>query len=237
MPGFCLPKKVSGACWPGVLGGSSGCAPGQLQQPPVRVACSLCWSPSQCAALWWPSADRAHHALDSSSEAVSARASEWARGGGCANPLSSTCWVPCPAVRSQPLGSGSVSATLGTPWCWRQDGCWECLALGGKSVGLGCLSLDSQLWFSCQGVTSILPVLREGVLTGSPEQKEEAAKGLGLVIRLTSADALRPSVVSITGPLIRILGDRFNWTVKAALLETLSLLLGKASQLGSQDSI
>lgn len=67
---------------------------------------------------------------------------------------------------------------------------WEC-------VGLGCLRLDSLLWLSCQGVTSILPVLREGVLTGSPEQKEEAAKGLGLVIRLTSADALRPSVVSI----------------------------------------
>lgn len=82
---------------------------------------------------------------------------------------------------------------------------------------------------SCQGVTSILPVLREGVLTGSPEQKEEAAKALGLVIRLTSADALRPSVVSITGPLIRILGDRFSWNVKAALLETLSLLLAKVS--------
>ncbi|XP_053784029.1 stalled ribosome sensor GCN1 [Desmodus rotundus] len=78
-----------------------------------------------------------------------------------------------------------------------------------------------------KGVTSILPVLREGVLTGNPEQKEEAAKALGLVIRLTSADALRPSVVSITGPLIRILGDRFSWNVKAALLETLSLLLAK----------
>lgn len=88
----------------------------------------------------------------------------------------------------------------------------------------------TQVWFSCQGVTSILPVLREGVLTGSPEQKEEAAKALGLVIRLTSADALRPSVVSITGPLIRILGDRFSWNVKAALLETLSLLLAKVSE-------
>lgn len=93
------------------------------------------------------------------------------------------------------------------------------------------LRLDSHVWFSCQGVTSILPVLREGVLTGSPEQKEEAAKALGLVIRLTSADALRPSVVSITGPLIRILGDRFSWNVKAALLETLSLLLAKVSHL------
>ncbi|KAM9391827.1 stalled ribosome sensor GCN1 [Pholidichthys leucotaenia] len=78
-----------------------------------------------------------------------------------------------------------------------------------------------------KGVTCILPVLREGVLTGSPEQKEEAAKALGGVIRLTSAEALRPSVIHITGPLIRILGDRFAWTVKTALLETLTLLLAK----------
>lgn len=76
-------------------------------------------------------------------------------------------------------------------------------------------------------MTSILLVLREGVLTGNPEQKEEAAKALGLVIKLTSAEALKPSVVSITGPLIRILGDRFSWNVKVALLETLSLLLAK----------
>uniref|UniRef100_A0A8C4T4N2 GCN1 activator of EIF2AK4 n=1 Tax=Erpetoichthys calabaricus TaxID=27687 RepID=A0A8C4T4N2_ERPCA len=78
-----------------------------------------------------------------------------------------------------------------------------------------------------KGVISILPVLREGVLTGNPEQKEEAAKALGLVIKLTSAEALRPSVINITGPLIRILGDRFSWNVKVALLETLTLLLGK----------
>ncbi|XP_068166575.1 stalled ribosome sensor GCN1 [Antennarius striatus] len=78
-----------------------------------------------------------------------------------------------------------------------------------------------------KGVTCILPVLREGVLTGSPEQKEEAAKALGGVIKLTSPEALRPSVINITGPLIRILGDRFAWTVKTALLETLALLLAK----------
>ncbi|KAM4051160.1 stalled ribosome sensor GCN1 isoform 1-T1 [Anomaloglossus baeobatrachus] len=78
-----------------------------------------------------------------------------------------------------------------------------------------------------KGVTSILPVLREGVLTGNPDQKEEATKALGLVIKLTSAQALQPSVIGITGPLIRILGDRFNWSVKVALLETLSLLLAK----------
>ncbi|XP_056628816.1 eIF-2-alpha kinase activator GCN1 isoform X1 [Triplophysa dalaica] len=78
-----------------------------------------------------------------------------------------------------------------------------------------------------KGVTCILPVLREGVLTGSPEQKEEAARALGGVIKLTSAEALRPSVVNITGPLIRILGDRFACSVKSALLEALTLLLAK----------
>lgn len=107
-----------------------------------------------------------------------------------------------------------------------------------------------------KGITPILPIFREGILNGPPELKESAAKGLGLwvedtkkvffpnvwrdkwtendervivgeVIKKTSADALKPSVVNITGPLIRILGDRFSFNVKVAVLETLGLLLGK----------
>ncbi|XP_014216178.1 eIF-2-alpha kinase activator GCN1 [Copidosoma floridanum] len=78
-----------------------------------------------------------------------------------------------------------------------------------------------------KGITPILPIFREAILNGMPEAKEQAAQGLGEVIQLTSATALQPSVVHITGPLIRILGDRFNWSVKAAVLETLAILLGK----------
>ncbi|CAG5089337.1 Similar to Gcn1: eIF-2-alpha kinase activator GCN1 (Mus musculus) [Cotesia congregata] len=78
-----------------------------------------------------------------------------------------------------------------------------------------------------KGITPILPIFREAILNGLPEAKEQAAQGLGEVIKLTSAAALQPSVVHITGPLIRILGDRFNWSVKAAVLETLAILLGK----------
>ena len=81
--------------------------------------------------------------------------------------------------------------------------------------------------FNFQGITPILPIFREGILNGPPEMKESAAIGLGEVIKRTSASALRPSVVHITGPLIRILGDRFSFGVKVALLETLALLLGK----------
>lgn len=64
-------------------------------------------------------------------------------------------------------------------------------------------------------------------MNGAPEVKEAAALGLGEVIRKTSPEALKSSVVNITGPLIRILGDRFSFTVKVAMLDTLGLLLGK----------
>ena len=58
-----------------------------------------------------------------------------------------------------------------------------------------------------------------------------AATGLGEVIRVTSAAALKPSVVHITGPLIRILGDRFSHGVKTAVLDTLAVLLAKAKDM------
>ncbi|KAB7504018.1 eIF-2-alpha kinase activator GCN1 [Armadillidium nasatum] len=79
-----------------------------------------------------------------------------------------------------------------------------------------------------KGIQPILPIFREAILNGEPEHKEAAANGLTEVIRLTSSDALKTSVVHITGPLIRILGDRFTWNVKVAVLDTLALLLEKA---------
>ncbi|CAG9808270.1 unnamed protein product [Chironomus riparius] len=78
-----------------------------------------------------------------------------------------------------------------------------------------------------KGIAPLLPVFREGILNGAPEEKECAAQSLGEVIALTSATSLQPSVVHITGPLIRILGDRFNSGVKSAVLETLAILLSK----------
>jgi hypothetical protein len=75
----------------------------------------------------------------------------------------------------------------------------------------------------------VLPIFREGILNGSQDMKEQAAIALGELIEKTSAEALKPSVVNITGPLIRILGDRFAWGVKTAVLETLTLLLSKVN--------
>ncbi|KAJ8966633.1 hypothetical protein NQ314_003400 [Rhamnusium bicolor] len=78
-----------------------------------------------------------------------------------------------------------------------------------------------------KGIAPILPIFREAILNGDGDEKEAAAQGLGEIIRVTSAQALQPSVVAITGPLIRILGDRFSPNVKTAVLEALAILLAK----------
>ena len=82
-----------------------------------------------------------------------------------------------------------------------------------------------------KGIAPVLPIFRESILNGAPELKESAATGLGEVIKVTSAAALKPSVVHITGPLIRILGDRFSHGVKTAVLDTLAVLLAKAKDM------
>ncbi|CAG9834134.1 unnamed protein product [Diabrotica balteata] len=78
-----------------------------------------------------------------------------------------------------------------------------------------------------KGIAPILPIFREAILNGDGDEKEAAAQGLGEIIKVTSATALQPSVVAITGPLIRILGDRFSANVKTAVLDALATLLAK----------
>lgn len=82
-----------------------------------------------------------------------------------------------------------------------------------------------------QGMTCLLPLFREGLLSGAPELKETSALGLSDAIKVTSADALKQSVVHITGPLIRVLGDRYGPTVRVAMLETITVLLLKVIML------
>src|SRR5690606_1352135 len=43
----------------------------------------------------------------------------------------------------------------------------------------------------------------------------------------TSPEALKPYLVKTTGPLIRVVGDKFPSGVKSAILQTLTLLLEK----------
>ena len=78
-----------------------------------------------------------------------------------------------------------------------------------------------------KGLATIVALYREGILNGSPELKEQAISGLKEAISWTNQLALKPSVVQITGPLIRVLGERYTPSIKIACLDTLSLLIDK----------
>ncbi|KAL3575160.1 hypothetical protein D5086_023261, partial [Populus alba] len=55
----------------------------------------------------------------------------------------------------------------------------------------------------------------------------QVALGLGELIEVTSEKALKDFVIPVTRPLIRIIGNRFPWQVKSAILSTLSILIRK----------
>lgn len=78
-----------------------------------------------------------------------------------------------------------------------------------------------------KGLATVVALYREGILNGSPELKEQAILGLKEAIQYTDQPALKPSVVQITGPLIRVLGERYTANIKTACLDTLSLLINK----------
>ncbi|KAF9109015.1 translational activator of GCN4 [Mortierella sp. AM989] len=78
-----------------------------------------------------------------------------------------------------------------------------------------------------KGIAPLLPIFLQGLMNGSNSIREASALGVGDLIQRTSADALKPFVTQITGPLIRIVGDRHPGEVKSAILGTLSLLLQK----------
>lgn len=80
-----------------------------------------------------------------------------------------------------------------------------------------------------QGITPALTLLKEGLINGSPDEKEEAAHVLVEVIHLASPQTLSGGkvVMLIAGPLIRVLGDRYGWNVKVATLKALVELVRK----------
>ncbi|CAM9376956.1 unnamed protein product, partial [Choristocarpus tenellus] len=78
-----------------------------------------------------------------------------------------------------------------------------------------------------RGLEPLLPMYQQGLMYGSREVREAAASGIGELVEVTGPKVLQPFIIKITGPLIRIVGDRFPPGVKAAILHTLGILLSK----------
>jgi HEAT repeat protein len=86
------------------------------------------------------------------------------------------------------------------------------------------------LTFSARGtgLDPLLPIYQRGILYGTPSVREVSASGLGELIALTSSKYLAGQlVIKMTGPLLRIVGDRNPAEVKIAILRTLGMILVK----------
>ena len=57
-----------------------------------------------------------------------------------------------------------------------------------------------------KGLAPILPVFLYGLTYGSPELRESSAAGMGEVLAVSTDDAVKPFLMKVTGPLIRVLG-------------------------------
>ena len=69
-----------------------------------------------------------------------------------------------------------------------------------------------------KGVQSIVPILLAGLLGGTEEQREQAAMGIGDLVQRTSEAAIKPYIIQLTGPLIRVIsGQSIAPQIKTAM--------------------
>eukprot|EP00562_Extubocellulus_spinifer_P003852 CAMPEP_0178537748 /NCGR_PEP_ID=MMETSP0696-20121128/36753_1 /TAXON_ID=265572 /ORGANISM="Extubocellulus spinifer, Strain CCMP396" /LENGTH=3016 /DNA_ID=CAMNT_0020169993 /DNA_START=19 /DNA_END=9069 /DNA_ORIENTATION=- len=78
-----------------------------------------------------------------------------------------------------------------------------------------------------KGLEPLLPIYQRGILYGNASIRETSAAGLGELIALTSTKFLAPLLIKMTGPLLRVVGDRNPSEVKIAIIQTLGLILTK----------
>ncbi len=77
-----------------------------------------------------------------------------------------------------------------------------------------------------KGITAILPIFLQGLVNGSADQKTQSVLAINDIVERTSKEALKPSALIITGPLIRFASEK-SADVKAAILLALNNLLEK----------
>ncbi|TKY88745.1 hypothetical protein EX895_002376 [Sporisorium graminicola] len=86
---------------------------------------------------------------------------------------------------------------------------------------------DRELAGLCRprGASPLVPVFLAGLMNGTPDQRQNGALGLSDIVERTSAEAIKPFVTSMIGPLIRLCGDRHPPPVKAAILTSLDTMV------------
>jgi hypothetical protein len=91
----------------------------------------------------------------------------------------------------------------------------ENVLLSGNAPGLGLPRAFETLW----------SVYQQALMFGSTDAREASASGLVILLNQTPDDRLKPNAIKVTGPLIRVLGDKYPTNVRVCLLQSLQVLL------------
>ncbi|KDN49927.1 ARM repeat-containing protein [Tilletiaria anomala UBC 951] len=96
--------------------------------------------------------------------------------------------------------------------------------------GVGALGQEIAGFCRPKGIGAFVPVFLAGLLNGTAEQREQGAYGLADLVDRTSAEAVKPFVVQMVGPLIRACGDRHAPAIKIAIFTALNTMLQRVPQ-------
>ncbi|KAK5942181.1 translational activator of GCN4 [Knufia obscura] len=77
-----------------------------------------------------------------------------------------------------------------------------------------------------KGIQPVLAIFLQGLMNGTTDQRLQAANGISDMIDKSAPESLKPFVTQITGPLIRVVGER-SIDVKTAIIHALNQLLDK----------
>lgn len=77
-----------------------------------------------------------------------------------------------------------------------------------------------------KGIQPVLAIFLQGLMNGTAEQRLQAASGISDMIDKSAAESLKPFVTQLTGPLIRVVGERAV-EVRIAIVHALNQLLDK----------
>ncbi|KAI3646171.1 hypothetical protein MP228_009099 [Amoeboaphelidium protococcarum] len=81
-----------------------------------------------------------------------------------------------------------------------------------------------------KGIQQVVALCMQCLQFGDAAVKEQGATALDLVLSLTNENAIKPFVVQICGPIIRMMSDKQQWKVKCLLLAILDKLMLKVPQ-------
>lgn len=91
--------------------------------------------------------------------------------------------------------------------------------------GTGMPGKDLAGFMRPRGAAPLGAIFLAGLMNGTAEEREQGAYGLADIVERTSAESIKPLIVSMIGPLIRSCGDRHQPQVKAAIVYSLTAML------------